>query len=349
MNNTDLLHDLYYVKLNFDGANILYNKAKLINKDISFDFVKDWLNKQATHQQTSNTSKRLNFLPIYSESPFGFQIDLTFFPRYTKQNDGYFILFTAININTRYAYAYYCKSKDAIQILDIMKQFHKDCLMIDTITTDEGTEFKNNFFLKYCTDNDIKVFFCKGDSHKLGIINRFHRTLKDKLLKYFTSQDTVRWIDAIDKIIYNYNHTVNTGINIEPYKVNNYIQTSIIAEKEAETIKMKGKEPDYILGGKCRILNNKGLFDDKMTAQYSNKIYTITKINKNSLMLDNTVHIKKSDVLLITDDTEEIIPEVHQRAVKDHNIVRNKILRSGVNEENIINAPRQRTANPRYL
>ena len=50
-------------------------------------------------------------------------------------------------------------------------------------------------------DNNIKLFFVIGDSHKLGIINRFHPTLKEKILKYFISSGTTRWIDVIDKII----------------------------------------------------------------------------------------------------------------------------------------------------
>ena len=77
MNDEDLLNDLYYKKLNFDGSNVFFQKAKLINKNIKLEFVDDWLSKQSTHQQNSNISKRRVFLPIYSESPFGFQIDLT--------------------------------------------------------------------------------------------------------------------------------------------------------------------------------------------------------------------------------------------------------------------------------
>ena len=46
--------------------------------------------------------------PIYSETNYSFQINSNFFPRYKKQNNGYDVLFTAININTRFAYAYYC-------------------------------------------------------------------------------------------------------------------------------------------------------------------------------------------------------------------------------------------------
>jgi hypothetical protein len=44
--------------------------------------------------------------------PFSFQLDLTFFPRYRKYNNGFYVLFTAININSRFAYAYYGKNKE---------------------------------------------------------------------------------------------------------------------------------------------------------------------------------------------------------------------------------------------
>ena len=217
-----------------------------------------------------------------------------------------------------------------------MKLFHEQALEIDTITTDEGTEFTNTFFTRYCEENNIKTFFVKGDSHKLGIINRFHRTLKEKLLKYFTSQDTVRWVDILDKVIWNYNHTVNRGIKIEPYKANAFIQTEIIAQKKEETDKFHARQPQYELNKKCRILNTGEIFDDKMTAQYSNKIYTITKVNKNTVILNNSIKKKKSEILLINDDTQAEAPEVHQVAVRQHNIARNRLIRADVQQENII-------------
>ena len=48
--------------------------------------------------------------------------------------------------------------------------------------------------------------------------------MKDKLSIYFNTNDTVVWIYIIEKIIYNYNHSVNRGIGIEPYKVNDFIE-----------------------------------------------------------------------------------------------------------------------------
>jgi hypothetical protein len=79
MTDEDLLFDLYYNKHNYDNSNILYNKAKIAHPQIKRQFVKDWLNKLQTKQQTKLKVGKKQYLPIYSEMPYSFQIDLTFF------------------------------------------------------------------------------------------------------------------------------------------------------------------------------------------------------------------------------------------------------------------------------
>ena len=95
---------------------------------------------------------------------------------------------------------------------------------INAITCDLGREFISTIFTDYCDKNNITVYFVKNDSHKLGIINRFYRTIKDKLKYYFASDDTLNWVSVIDEIVYNYNHTVNTGIGYAPVKVTDAIE-----------------------------------------------------------------------------------------------------------------------------
>ena len=53
--------------------------------------------------------------------------------------------------------------------------------IINSITCDEGSEFTNLQFRKFCRDKNIEIYLTKNDKYKLGIVNRFHRTLKDKL------------------------------------------------------------------------------------------------------------------------------------------------------------------------
>ena len=143
------------------------------------------------------------------------------------------MLFTAININTRFAYAYYSKDKEKETILDMLKKMEEKTI-INSITCDLGSEFNNDIFKKFCVDNNITIYFIKDDSHKMGIINRFHRTLKDILANYISDENELNWVDVIDEIIYNYNHTVNRGIGFEPYKVNNGIEVDIINQNKNE-------------------------------------------------------------------------------------------------------------------
>ena len=104
-------------------------------------------------------------------------MDLTFFPRYTKKNDGYNVLFTAININTRYGYAYALKDKDMTSIIKVIKEMEKKT-EINVLEADLGSEFNNQLLKDFCEKNEITLDLFKADGHKLGIINSWHRTIK---------------------------------------------------------------------------------------------------------------------------------------------------------------------------
>ena len=143
--------------------------------------------------------------------------------------------------------------------------------IINSISCDYGKEFHNEKFKNYCEENEIKLFFIKNDIHKLGIINRFHRTLKEKLTTYFISNDTVKWINAIDDIIYNYNHSVNRGIGIEPSKVNNCIEQKNIENAKYKTEKINENEKKINIGDFCREIIEKTVYVDKMIPKYSIK------------------------------------------------------------------------------
>ena len=70
--------------------------------------------------------------------------------------------------------------------------------VINNISCDYGKEFNNEKFKNYCEENEIILFFIKNDGHT------FHRTLKEKLTQYFVNNDTVKWVNVIDDIVYNY-------------------------------------------------------------------------------------------------------------------------------------------------
>lgn len=326
----NLLYDLYYNKYNFDGIDSLYQKAKEINKKIKREDVKEWLQKQATYQQSFNKVEKKQFLPIYSEVPNSYQIDLTFLPKYKKQNDNNYVLFTAIGINTRYAYADFSKDKKTDTVLNMFIKFDKAFKnQINHITGDNGSEFINNKFIKYLDDNNISHNFYKSDSNKLGIINRFHRTLKNKLTKYMIATDNVRWIDIIDDMIDNYNNTYNRGIKEKPIDVftNSFLEKVIVNEKKAQTGNVKAGEIEYKKNDTVRVLTEKKIFEDKMTGRYTDTVYKVQKIKNNVVELEddegNKRTVKKNKLLKVGSEIDNYKKPVNiQKAKKENKIIR---------------------------
>jgi hypothetical protein len=186
------------------------------------------------------------------------------------------------------------------------------------------------------------MYFIKDDSHKLT--------------KYFIANSTVKWIDVIDDIIFNYNKSLNRGIGIEPINVNTFIENEIIQEKKTQTGIIKQAEPEFIVGDSVILKNKTVLFEDKMKPAYGNKIYTVTGITANSLKLvddeNNVKTVKKSqakkidvnDFIVINNRIDNVMNQVNKE-----NKQQRQIRKLGVDVNNITEGRRERKATTRYV
>ena len=350
MNDDELLKYLYYDLKLFSGSKDLYEKAKERHPKITMKIVKEWLSKQQTSQMNDKPIIKKDYKPIYSESPYAFQIDLTFFPRYKKTNNGYWVLFTAININTRFGYVFYGKDKEMTTVINFMKQLEEQTI-INVIEGDLGSEFNNYIFKEFCQEHNITLDLFKSDSHKLGIINRWHRTIKEKLSKYFDSYDTTKWIDIIDKIVYNYNHSVNRGIGFKPVDVNDFKENLIRETKKAQGNKIT--YDDFKIDDYVRILNEKTSFDDKLKSKYSNELFQITKVKNNSVIMKAATtgalfQARKNELKIVTKPDNNIILSAKVKA-KGESKKERVIKKDGLNEDDIRTSKRERKPNSKYI
>ena len=140
------------------------------------------------------------------------------------------------------------------------------------------------------------------------------------------------WIDVIDDIIYNYNHSKNRGIGIEPYRVNNAIETIIINSKRNQTEKLKEKIPDeFKVGDSVRVLRKKKTYEDKLMNKYHDIIFKVVKVKNNSLVIEddegNEYTTKKKYCFVVNPDPVEY-PKVDSAIIQTTKDMRiNKELR----------------------
>ena len=332
-----IMDKLYYKNLNFDGIDILYKKAKLINKDLKKEDVSKWLKKQAVYQKTIERPliQPIENLPIFTTDPYSYQIDLTFLPKYKEENEGNYVLFTAINVNTRFSYASYGKDKKGETIIKMLDDFLKDALIIHSITSDSGSEFTSGASTEWFKKHDVKTYFHTGDSHRLGIINRFHRTLKQKLLKYMIATDSTRWIDIMKKLIENLNNTFNRGIGMTPMEASNPLMTSqIINDAINKTVRIHTTEPTFEIGDLVRVLKKKSIFG-KQETNYSDQVLKIIKVNKNTVSIADIetgeeYHNVKKKWLLVVNGVENNKESTNKEAVEKSHKISVKIKKDGI-------------------
>ena len=87
------------------------------------------------------------------------------------------------------------------------------------VQVDNGTEFYNPTFKALLAKNNIKMYSTDSDV-KASVVERFQRTIKEKMWRYFTANGTNRWIDILDDLILSYNDSYHRSIKCKPNQVN---------------------------------------------------------------------------------------------------------------------------------
>jgi hypothetical protein len=60
---------------------------------------------------------------------------------------------------------------------------------------------------------------CKNLDFKCAVVKRAHRTIRDRLYKYFTNKTTYTYIDVLPKFVKVYNETVHSTTGMAPSRV----------------------------------------------------------------------------------------------------------------------------------
>ena len=326
----DTLKKIYYdVKQGYIGPDALYRKAKKEDQSITRQDIKKFMDNQATAQMHKNIKiNRNNYLPIFSATYNNFQIDLTFLPRYKKQNKNFWIILTCININNKRAYAYASKTKTDIHLM--IEKFIDEA-QPKTITSDNGSEFINSKVEKIFKDNEITHHTCEaGDKHKMGVVERFNRTLKDRVNKFLTANNSVVWVDILKSTVENYNNTYHSTIKMPPNEMTKDKEDKYIEKMKEKTRSILAQRPTIEEDDKVRVQVKKAQFS-KGEPNYSSKVYEVEEVKP-----FGEIHLKghkpiKYEEAQIVQGAEEVNDSQITKAKKKHK-AKTKLNKEGLYE-----------------
>ena len=263
----------------FGGAEALVKEAKKINPLIDQKFVKDWLSGELVytlHKQAKHHFKRN---PIVAEAPKeNMQADLVDMQAFSTSNNGFKFILTAIDVFSKKAYAIPIKNKSQKSVADAMEKIITEHEPIK-LQTDEGKEFKNSTFENLMKKYEIIHFFTKNRDIKCAIVERFNKTLKNKMFRYFTLKGNRKYIDVIDKILESYNNSYHRSIKMTPNQVtignSNIVFSNLYGFADKRELLKKLKKPK--IDGTVRQKYPQKLLDRGYYPLWTDRLYEVYK------------------------------------------------------------------------
>ncbi len=278
----NVLRGIYYDQKNpnsFSSAEKLYNAAKDILQEINLPQVKEWLSGELTytlHKPVRKTYKRNPI--IVEEIDQQWEADLVDMREFKNKNKGNNYLLTVIDVLSKYAWAIPLRDKKSQTII---KAFTKIFLEKKPIflRTDKGKEFLNKFFKGFLKNNKVYHFTSNNSDIKCAIVERFNRTLKGRMFKYFTANGTRVWYNVIDDLITAYNSSKHSSIKMSPVEAlktdSKILFKNIYKVDSYEDI--RAKDPKLNLGDKVRKAYKLSPFEKSYYPNWTDHVYTVNK------------------------------------------------------------------------
>ena len=205
-----LLKRLYFDVKNpagYGGITQLWKKAKEFQPSLKKADVKFFLESQSSYNKTKPFRikfKRRKILARHLNQVW--EIDLVDMSAIQDLNGNMRFILTAIDVLSRFAMGVPIKNKQGITIRNGLKTiFKKSGRKPVKIHSDRGTEFYNSVVLNFLKSENI-ILYSSFSEMKCAILERWHRTLKNRMFRYFIHNNTLRWIDILDDLILSYNN-----------------------------------------------------------------------------------------------------------------------------------------------
>jgi len=117
---------------------------------------------------------------------------------FSEYNKGVKYLLTATDIFSKYGWMIPLKNKTGIEVAGALQKVFKE-RKPEKLWVDKGKQFYNKHVQQlvdlYSTENEDKS----------SVVERWKRTMKDKMFKYFTANSTRKYIDILDEFVNSYN------------------------------------------------------------------------------------------------------------------------------------------------
>jgi len=179
------LAELYYTP----GGSVAYSSAAALARAarLPIPYIQQWLQSQRTytlHRQARKRYRTRRYRTMGLDHQW--QADLVEMQPWATKNRNYRYILTVVDLLSRYAFARPLLRKTPEQVIEAFQSiFQTEGRKPHFLQTDQGKEFENKPMRTFLGQHGIEQFSVKSP-HKAAVVERFNRTLKEKMWRYLT-------------------------------------------------------------------------------------------------------------------------------------------------------------------
>ncbi len=265
----------------FTGMANMWRQIKLDKKDkeITREDLKKWLEEQYVYSLHKPYKKPKLFRKTMVVSiDDQWQADLVEMRELSGSNEGYNYLLCTIDCFSKFVWCGPLKTKTGPEVKAAFESIFSKGRVPDKLQFDEGKEFYNKLVESLLKDRGIE-FFSTHAGQKASIVERFNRTLKSRMWKYFTANETRKWIDIVQNLVEDYNNTYHQTIKMTPVEASKPENSSVVWHNiYGAYLAEKYGPPKYKVGQTVRISKYKSVFDKGYLPNFTEEFFKIKEV-----------------------------------------------------------------------
>ena len=202
--------------------------------------------------------------------------DLVDMQAFTKFNRGVKYLLAVIDIFSKYGWLIPLKDKTGKSVASALEIIFKE-RKPEKMWVNKGKEIYNKDV------KELLELYSTENKEKSSVVERWIRTMKEKMWKYFSANSTNVYINVLPDLVKEYNNTRHSSIKMAPVKASkkeNEIRVWRILYPDH--LEIKDIEPKFSVGDRVRISKKKKTFKKGYTTRWTEEIFTIVEVKRTS-------------------------------------------------------------------
>ena len=183
-----------------------------------------------------------------------------------------------IDVFSKFGWIVPLKDKTGKTVANAFKKIFKEKRIPKFLWTDKGKEFYNKKTKSLLDQHNIKLYSTENEE-KSSVVERWNRTIKNKMWKEFTKQSSTQYLDMLAEIVDEYNNSYHSSVNMTPVQASEKENQGIVYYNLYAKIKPIKTKAKLKVGDTVRLSKYKRkLFDKGFTPNWTEELFLISKV-----------------------------------------------------------------------